>query len=67
MIVLESKKVRVLKGKDNKRFKSLFLVGNELIVVWVDVEKLKFYSKVLIFLIKGVEEVKDWVDNGSKL
>ena len=60
---MESKKARALKGKDNKRL----LVGNESTAAWADVEKLKPHSKVSIPSIKGVEEAKDWVDNGSKL
>ncbi|HCL2575873.1 TPA: DUF3787 domain-containing protein [Clostridioides difficile] len=64
---MASKKARALKGKDNKRLKSSLLVGNESTAAWADVEKLKPHSKVSIPSIKGVEEAKDWVDNGSKL
>ncbi|MGX9755958.1 CDIF630_02480 family spore surface protein [Clostridioides sp. ZZV14-6044] len=67
MIVLESKKARALKGKDNKRLRSPLLVGNESTAAWADVEKLKPHSKVSIPSLNSVEEAKDWVDNGSKL
>lgn len=45
MIVLESKKARALKGKDNKRLKSSLLVGNESTAAWADVEKLNLIVK----------------------
>ena len=56
-----------LKGKDNKRLKSMKPTNNEATAAWANECETEANSKVSIPSLDSVEEAKEWVDNGSKL
>lgn len=56
-----------LTGKNNSRLKSTVPTNRESTAAWSDYERTIAKSEVPIPAPEGVEEAKDWVDNGSRL
>jgi hypothetical protein len=56
-----------LNGENNKRLYTSKPIGSESTAAWADCEKVIRDSGVPIPSKEGVENAKEWVDNGSQL
>ena len=66
MINLEDK-TRALRGQNNKRLKIFEPLNTQINAALTDVSSLRFESNVIQPSIEGVEDAKEWVDNGNQM
>ena len=66
MINLEYK-TRALRGQNNKRLKIFEPLNTQINAALTDVSSLRFESNVIQPSIEGVEDAKEWVDNGNQM